>query len=180
MSNNITDVARNTNLLALNASIEAARAGEYGKGFSVVADEIRKLSSSTTQLVSGIDESVKTLYESIDLLRKEIENTKIAIRSNYEYAQNVQMDFKQVTECTSEVKDFSKQIITGIERTNSDINGAASGVGSVAEVVESLGDKLEKLNMRMSNRSIIICSIIDFVQQLGNLLTDSLKKNQKV
>ena len=173
MSNNITDIARSTNLLALNASIEAARAGEYGKGFAVVADEIRKLSASTTQLVSGIDVSIKNLYESIDSLRGEIENTKTAIRDNFQYAQSVQADFTQVTDCTDEVKDFSKQIVTGIERTNSEINGAAEGVGSVAEVVTSLGNKLEQLNLRMSKRSTLICNITDFLQQIENLSSEN-------
>lgn len=177
MSGSITDIARNTNLLALNASIEAARAGESGKGFAVVAEEIRKLSQSTTELVNGINKSVKDLYASIDSLREEIDNTKNAIHDNYEYAQNVQSDFRQVTDCTNEVKDFSRQIIDGIERTNSEINGAATGVGSVAEVVTSMGDKLDKLKLRMSNRSTIICNITDFLQQIENMLADSMNKH---
>ncbi|AJG99276.1 methyl-accepting chemotaxis protein [Clostridium beijerinckii] len=179
MSNSITGIASNTNLLALNASIEAARAGEAGRGFSVVADEIRKLSLSTTELVSGIDKSVKELYESIDSLREEIRNSKTAITDNYEYAQNVQKDFKQVTDCTIEAKEFSQHIIKGIERTSSEISGAVTGVDSVTEIVNSLGNKLDTLNLRMSTRSTIICDIINFMQQIENLLADSINDNGK-
>lgn len=179
MSASITDIARNTNLLALNASIEAARAGDAGRGFAVVATEIRKLSSTTAQLVHGIDDSVKALYQSIDSLKGGIDHTTATIQDNYQYAQNVQQDFKQVTESTVEVKNFSNHIITGIERTSSEINNAVTGVGSVAELVASLGNKLEKLNLRLSKRSIIICSITDFLQQIENMLSDSISQKSK-
>ncbi|SEU10230.1 methyl-accepting chemotaxis protein [Paenibacillus sp. NFR01] len=176
MSAGITEIASSTNLLALNASIEAARAGDAGRGFAVVAEEIRKLSGSTAQLVSGIDESVNALYRSIDALKDNIRHTTATIQDNYEYAQNVQQDFKEVAECTVEVKNFSQRIITGIESTSSQINNAASGVGSAAALVSSLGSKLEQLNLRLSKRSIIICSITDFLQQIENLLTDSVSR----
>lgn len=179
MSASITHIASSTNLLALNASIEAARAGDAGRGFAVVANEIRKLSSSTAQLVHGIDDSVKALYQSIDSLNGRISHTTSTIQDNYQYAQSVQQDFKQVMESTVEVKNFSNHIITGIERTSSEINGAASGVGSAAELVASLGNKLEQLNLRLSKRSIIICSITDFLQQIENMLTESIRQKSK-
>ncbi len=174
LSNNITGIANSTNLLALNASIEAARAGESGRGFAVVAEEIRKLSSSTTSLVQGIDESIKNLHESIDLLSREIQDTKNTIQDNFQYALDVQKDFNQVNDCTKEVKQFTEQIISGIEHTSAEIYGAATGVGSVAEVVDSMGNKLENLNLRMSKRSTIICNITDILQQIDNLTKDMM------
>ncbi len=179
MSKSITGIAKNTNLLALNASIEAARAGEFGRGFAVVADEIRKLSSATTDLVHGIDENIMKLYESISMLSNQIVSTKEAIQGNFEYALNVQKDFKQVTDCTYEVKDFSEQIVTGIEQTSAEISGAATGVGSVAEIVDSVGDKLDNLNMRMSKRSTIICNITDFLQQINNLSGEKMTEGKE-
>lgn len=179
MSKSITGIAGSTNLLALNASIEAARAGEAGRGFSVVADRIRELSASTAGLVKGIDESVNSLYQSMEALSKEIGESKSAIQDNLRYAENVRQNFKQVTECTDEVKNFSKQIIVGIENTSRDINGTAKGVHSIVNLISSFGDKLGELNVKMSKKSIIICEIIDFLQQLENMLKETLQEEKQ-
>ncbi len=180
MSKSITGIANSTNLLALNASIEAARAGEAGKGFSVVADRIRELSASTAGLVKGIDESVNSLYQSIETLSREIDNSKSSIEENLLFAEDARQNFKQVSECTDEVKNFSKQIINGIENTSRDINGTAKGVHSIVGLISSFGDKLAELNIKMSKKSIIISEIIDFLQQLENMLKDSLQSKKRL
>ncbi|MFA9379273.1 MAG: methyl-accepting chemotaxis protein [Lachnotalea sp.] len=170
MSNGITGIASKTNLLALNASIEAARAGEAGRGFSVVAEQIRELSTSTKKMVDGIDESIQALLESINDVKTEIETSKATSSANLQKVSDVQINIKQVNDCTKEVKDFSKQIITRIEGTSARINGAAEGVDVISDVVESFGGKIENLNIKMSKKSSILCSVIDFLQQMENML----------
>ncbi|QGU96823.1 chemotaxis protein [Clostridium bovifaecis] len=62
----VGNVARQTNLLGLNAAIESSRAGEYGKGFSVVAKEIRKLSNSSNESIRQIDTTLKSIRTSVN------------------------------------------------------------------------------------------------------------------
>lgn len=176
MSKNITGIASNTNLLALNASIEAARAGDAGRGFAVVAEQIRELSTSTTKLVSGIDESVQALFDSLDGLKKEIEKTQGTIQENIAYANDVKTNFAQVTDCTKEVQEFSNKIVSQIGVAGNEIQSIANDTTDIASVIHKLGSKLDTLNERMSNKSSLLCEVVDFLQRLENIDDDKIKE----
>ncbi|OHD12385.1 MAG: hypothetical protein A2086_10015 [Spirochaetes bacterium GWD1_27_9] len=102
----INNITAQTNLLAMNAAIEAAHAGEYGKGFSVVADEIRKLAENTSSNSKNISISLKTMIDYIHISEGSANNTG-------EYFRNIRKEIQEVSNGMFEIKNAMQEILFG-------------------------------------------------------------------
>lgn len=136
MTHRVREIADQTNLLALNAAIEAARAGEQGRGFAVVADEVRKLAENSTQSVGEIDKITQTLNGQSELVVKSIQHGQESLLASQDLIKEVSSILDSATHSVTQASQDMGSIASAAKEQATASNDIAQSMERIAQMVE--------------------------------------------
>lgn len=161
----ITKVADQTNLLSLNAAIEAEKAGEYGRGFSVVATEIRRLADQTAVATYDIEQMVREMQSAVSAGVMGMDKFSEEVRRGMHEIQQVGMQLSQI------IKDV-QTLVPRFELVNEGMQAQATGAEQISEALAQLGEAAQQTveSLRQSNMAV------EELNQVSNSLRASISR----
>jgi methyl-accepting chemotaxis protein len=172
----IMSISSQTNLLALNAAIEAARAGEAGRGFAVVADEVRKLAEESNQSAQRISQFIEEIRNRITLAARSTDEAVKTISTQVEIGTSVTETFNKISQANTGISSMIQEINSGIISLVNDGKKISDAIQSVAAIAqenaassEEVSAAVEEVTATMENITSNLQRLIEISRELDEI-----------
>jgi len=174
----ITNIAAQTNLLALNAAIEAARAGEQGRGFAVVADEVRKLAEQSSVAAGQISNLIGQVKHETTIAVKVAEEGKSTVHEGLAMANAAGQAFQDISQGVNDFTALARQAAAAVREIGLQLNGMVTAIKVVADIPQEIAYSMESIVSMTEEQDASMEDIRDAATMLAKMAED-LEENIK-